>query len=366
MPPAQWRDFVAQVARDGRILEPLVVVGDEVVDGRHRLHAARELGFETIPTKPLQLAPGETIETFVYRAALARRHLNDDQRAILAAKYATSLPDGRGGDRRSPEAGIKGADVRPIDHPGREAAAAQFAVSRSQVKQARQLLNVDAALAARVFNGEVKLSKALNQKQHEQQLALVELTPPPKGVYRTIVIDPPWQYENAGFRSAAARKYPTMSLAELKALPVPKLADPSGAHVYLWVTNPMLREGFALLEAWGLKYKTMLTWHKEKGGKPGLGHYFRGETEHVLFAVRGTLPLLKNNVSNFIWTEAGAHSVKPVAFFDRVKLVSPGPQIEMFARCKRAGWHRWGAEAPNGPETDIIGSTAEVKREDEP
>lgn len=82
--------------------------------------------------------------------------------------------------------------------------------------------------------------------------------------------------------------FATMGMEELLALPVDRFADAAGCHFYLWATNRSLPKGFALIERWGFRYVTTLTWAKPTCG---LGNYFRGQTEHVLFGVCGSLPL---------------------------------------------------------------------------
>lgn len=157
--------------------------------------------------------------------------------------------------------------------------------------------------------------------------------------YPTIVIDPPWQYGNTATRGAAEDHYPTMSQDELLALMLPS-AD--NAHLYLWVTNSFVREGFDLMAAWGFEYKTMLTWIKPQ---MGMGNYFRGSTEHVLFGIKGTLPTQRNDVMTWFKADRTRHSAKPESFYDLVESCSPGPHLEMFARRRRMGWFTWGNEA---------------------
>ena len=172
--------------------------------------------------------------------------------------------------------------------------------------------------------------------------ATVEPGPLPDGMFRTIVADPPWRYGNTSTRGAAEDHYPTMSIEELCALDVvDKVAD--DAHLYLWVTNNFLREGFAVLDAWGFDYKTCLTWVKPQ---MGMGNYFRGSTEHILFGTRGRLPTNQNNIMNWFESRRGKHSAKPGCFYDIVETSSPGPYLEMFARSARLGdWHYWGNES---------------------
>jgi N6-adenosine-specific RNA methylase IME4 len=170
--------------------------------------------------------------------------------------------------------------------------------------------------------------------------------------YRTVVADPPWRYvigKHSGMRGTAESHYPTMGYAEILALPVAEMVDVD-AHLYLWVTNPLLTEqrteGISaadIVRAWGFEPKTMLTWAKNQ---IGLGFFFRGQTEHVMFGVRGRCPIPEAmRESNLIMAPRTAHSAKPDAFMDLVERVSPGPYLEMFARRKRLGWDTWGNEA---------------------
>jgi N6-adenosine-specific RNA methylase IME4 len=185
--------------------------------------------------------------------------------------------------------------------------------------------------------------------------------------YGTIVVDPPWRYREAkgivtrGHRGGSAEEhYSTMSNSEIAALPVGALAAPR-AHCYLWVTVPRLfgdqhhREipPFEILTSWGFEFKTMLTWVKT--GALGLGFYFRGQTEHVLFGVRGDLPIPPaQRIPNVFTAAKGRHSEKPPSFLAKVETVSPAPYLELFARQPALGWDSWGwgeqtaAEDPPG------------------
>jgi N6-adenosine-specific RNA methylase IME4 len=180
--------------------------------------------------------------------------------------------------------------------------------------------------------------------------------------YRTIVADPPWQYDRAkglGGNRAAADNYQCMTNAHIAALPVREQAE-DDAHLYLWVTNPRL---FAeerdivgpveILRAWGFRYITTLTWHKL--GAPGMGFYFRGDTEHVLFGTRGKAPIDPAlRVSNHFAAPRTGHSAKPDRFYEIVERVSPGPYLELFARRRRYGWNVWGNEAPTEQASQAV------------
>jgi N6-adenosine-specific RNA methylase IME4 len=177
-----------------------------------------------------------------------------------------------------------------------------------------------------------------------------ELSPP----YGTIVADPPWMYQkDPGARPAgltpsmAEHRYSTMTNEEIAALPVAELAADQ-AHLYLWVTNPGMFGGrFSritprdIVEAWGFRYVTLLTWVKPGAG--GMGWYFRGQTEHVVFATRGDLGIPSElRKPNVFTAPRSAHSVKPAAFLYLVEQVSPGPYVELFSRDPHLGWDSWG------------------------
>jgi hypothetical protein len=90
----EWKAFRNDIEANG-IHTPLQVDGrGRVVDGAHRLRAARELGLRTVPVVRAPLPDeddDDAVALFVLRSALHRRHLTDDQRAVLAAKAAQHL-----------------------------------------------------------------------------------------------------------------------------------------------------------------------------------------------------------------------------------------------------------------------------------
>lgn len=173
-----------------------------------------------------------------------------------------------------------------------------------------------------------------------------ELDPP----YTTIVADPPWAdigrpltgvtrvSRQKRDRSIGAQ-YSTMTTEDICAMPVGDIAA-EDAHLYLWVTNLGIRDGLDVLAAWGFDFKTVLTWCKE--GHLGMGRYFRNQTEHVLFGVKGSLRTLDRSQITYFAAPKRGHSVKPPAFGDLVERCSPGPYVELFARQPRLGWDSWG------------------------
>ena len=173
--------------------------------------------------------------------------------------------------------------------------------------------------------------------------------------FGTILVDPPWQFQNRTGKIAPEHKrlsrYATLTIDEIKALPVSEAAD-EVAHLYLWVPNALLPWGIEVMQAWGFHYKSNLVWHKirKDGGSDGrgVGFYFRNVTELMLFGVRGkharTLKPGRTQV-NYLSSRKREHSRKPDEQYRILEGCSRGPYLELFARGEREGWVSWGNQA---------------------
>ena len=175
--------------------------------------------------------------------------------------------------------------------------------------------------------------------------------------YNTIYADPPWQFQNRTGKVAPEHKrltrYETMSLPDIKALPIAEIADDK-AHLYLWVPNALLPDGLAVMDAWGFEYKGNIVWEKiRKDGMPdgrGVGFYFRNVTELLLFGIKKnsapnrTLGPARSQV-NLIRSQKREHSRKPDEIVPIIESCSLPNRIELFARGDREGWDMWGDQA---------------------
>ena len=173
--------------------------------------------------------------------------------------------------------------------------------------------------------------------------------------FKTILADPPWQFQNRTGKVAPEHKrlnrYSTMDLKAICDLPVASVAEDT-AHLYMWVPNALLPEGLEVMKAWGFNYKSNLIWHKirKDGGSDGrgVGFYFRNVTEIILFGTRGknarTLAPGRRQV-NMVQTRKREHSRKPDEQYELIEACSPGPYLELFARGERPNWAVWGNQA---------------------
>ena len=220
--------------------------------------------------------------------------------------------------------------------------------------------------------------------------------------FRTWMIDPPWPERGGGkIKRGADRHYKVIgsevsgasesavaaskeAILEATRVLMPEDEVETDAHLYLWVTNNYLPWGLWLMEHLGFTFKTTIVWVKVRKSltaadivdivrlitsgrfveafrrvlRAGIGQYFRGGHELILFGVRGRGYATKTVVKDLTTTivapryspqgDAGPvqHSAKPDEAFALVEDRSVGPYCEVFSRRARAGWVSRGDEAP--------------------
>lgn len=197
-----------------------------------------------------------------------------------------------------------------------------------------------------------------------------------RGKYGAILADPPWRFRtwdkrtaiprvrSGGTNVAAAVHYETMTVEDLCALPVSRLAA-DDCSLFLWVTWPTLLDGIAVVGAWGFEFKTCaFCWTKAHAGQIemfrddldgllGMGYWTRANTEPCLLATRGNPKRLNADVRQAIIAPRREHSRKPDGIHERIERLVAGPYCELFARQKRQGWDVW------GNQTDRFAEAAE-------
>ena len=170
--------------------------------------------------------------------------------------------------------------------------------------------------------------------------------------YSVIVADPPWSYRvwsKKGANRSAESHYPTMRMEDIKALPVAELADKDCA-LFLWITFPMLREAWSVMDAWGFTFKTVaFVWVKLNRQVDtlftGMGYWTRANAEICLLATRGHPKRQARNVHQVIISHVEKHSKKPDEARRRIELLMGDvARVELFARQHPPGWDVWGNE----------------------
>lgn len=331
-----------------------------ILDGHHRVRACKELGIRDWPRIVRVGMSEEEKQRHVIALNVARRHLNESQRAMVAARRAT-MPKGR------PSAG--NGSIDPFSQPN---AADVLNVSVRSVRRARVVMEDGTPdLVRAVDQGQIAVSQAaqIARMEPEAQQAVVAKivtagTRPqearrqvkaetiaqrevamPSGRYRVLLADPPWSYGNTqpDYHPEQRDHYPVMTLDAICALPVKSMVM-DNAVLFLWVTSPILEDAFEVIGAWGFEYKASFVWDKVAHN---MGHYNSVRHELLLVCTRGACqPDVRKLFDSVVTEERTEHSRKPAVFYEIIEtLYTSGPYLELFARGRREGWDVHGFES---------------------
>lgn len=318
---------------------------DEIlIDGhnRHEICTRHGLPFET---RAMVFESRDAVMDWMDANQLGRRNLSPDAFKLALGRRYNRAKAKRGGDTsKRQNVALELAKEHSVSDRTVERAGS-FAEEVARLPELQRAI----AEGKPVLQVKREIKEREREARREENRAKVSEAQAPEDIikskakFATIVIDPPWDWGDEGDQDQMGRSrpdYATMSKEQLMALPVGTLAD-DDCHLYMWITNRSLPKGFDLIQAWGFRYITAITWAKPSFG---MGNYFRGQTEQILFAVKGSQPLKRKDVGTLFTAPRGpnGHSSKPVEFYDLVESCSPGPFLEMFSRHNRDGWTAWG------------------------
>jgi ParB/RepB/Spo0J family partition protein len=355
-----------------------------LIAGRHRLEAIRNLGHEHVRAVILDGLDADQALLIEIDENLMRAELSAAERALHVGQrkeiYERLHPETKLGATGRGRAKNRIANVGEAIRFTKDAAKKTGKSERSfqrEAQRAAQIIGladvvgtsldqgdeldalaklpepVQRDLIARAKAGERVDVKVAVSRQHRarrvQELAVSTLAASEalgQKLYGVLYIDPPWQYREdpmGDVARAIEEHYPTMSLDEIRALPVPAADD---CCLFLWTTVPMLADALTVMTAWGFTYKTTITWVKDKFG---IGYWVRSQCEHLLVGIRGDVPTPARGeqLPAVVGTPRLGHSEKPDVFAEHIDRVFPNvPKLEMFARKSRPNWDVWGNEAP--------------------
>ena len=203
--------------------------------------------------------------------------------------------------------------------------------------------------SALIEEGKKKRREKKRQERDEQLTQQATLLPTGEQKFSVIYADPPWRYDfSETTNREIENQYPTMDIEEIKTIDLSKFCH-TDAVIYLWATAPKLREGLAVIEAWGFEYKTNMVWVKDK---IGMGYWARNQHELILIGTRGKFPPPPSDkrVSSIIEAPRTKHSQKPMQCAELLETLYPEmAKIELFCREPRKGWAAWGNEVIYAP-----------------
>jgi N6-adenosine-specific RNA methylase IME4 len=200
--------------------------------------------------------------------------------------------------------------------------------------------------AKQVLEAAKKIQAKKRKERREERVETIvqKTTKPIKGIgtFPVIYADPPWRYD---FSRSTSREienqYPTMDLEDICNLEVGKIAN-DDCVLFLWATNPKLKEALMVIEAWGFEYKTNMVWVKDK---IGMGYYARSQHELLLIATKGSVPVPAASFrpASVFYSDRDQHSKKPDGVYEIIEKMYPEyNKVELFARSERNGWAVWG------------------------
>lgn len=316
---------LVQSIKEVGLLQPIVIdEKNNLIAGLRRLTAFKELGYKDIPVNIVNIK--NTLQGQYDENTARKNFAPSEDVAIWRALESYQEQRSRSVVERieKPESKIKKA----AKITGR---------STDTLSKARQVVEYgdkDLIETMDRTNNVKKVYRQVKQKKDEKKIIQQQPQLEAKGKFKTILIDPPWDYEGLNLASRGIPEYAVKSLDDLREMDIQKNAD-ENSHLYLWATNNYLYEALKLGEHWGFQYKTLITWVKPS---IGLGSYFRNSTEQCLFFVKGKLTTRVKNIPTHFNANRGKHSEKPEESYQLIEKASYPPYLEIFGRRLRPNW----------------------------
>jgi N6-adenosine-specific RNA methylase IME4 len=233
-----------------------------------------------------------------------------------------------------------------------------------------------------------------------------------KNYFNVLCVDVPWSFSDqlkmSDIARGAAANYSTMTIDNVKTLPIKSLADPEGAILALWTPSSLLQEGLDVMKSWGFHQKQVNVWVKSKKDpfaslcknilkqakksnqltlkelqsilqdsyqnydynsllSFNMGRLFRQTHELCLIGINNSkiYKHLKNKSQRSVsFGENLKHSAKPEHLQDSLDLMFPDSsikKIEIFARRQRPNWLCVGNESPMTHGEDIFVSANKLQ-----
>jgi len=336
--------------------QPIKLWQGFIVDGHNRYHLCSK---HTLPfkTEELKRENENQVILWIIDHQLDRRNISLFSRGRLInrkrAEYAKAAEErmlsgvaidppqnsGEGSqcsDRRSRETDRKLAKESGISHDTLSRIAK---IEEKATPEQKKALEKNETSINEVFT---KISKEEKREARQEKLREMEF---PKGKYRVIYADPPWDYGSSPTAKNTATpdlKYPVMSLEDICKMPVKEIAD-ENAVLFLWATSYHLFQSKEVLDAWGFIYKSIFVWDKVKHN---MGCYNSVRSEFLLIATKGSCtPDNLELIDSVQSIERTRHSEKPEEFRHIIEtLYKYGNKVELFARKQTEGWNVYGNE----------------------
>lgn len=367
--------------RDNGLHDQIDIYQGKILDGRNRYLAAQAAGIE-IEARHCRYFRAELYGdplTYVISKNLKRRHLDESQRAMVAAKLSTM----RQGERTDLTPAEPSANLPKVAQP---AAAKALSISERALRHARRVQDhgepeliravergqlavsmadkasrlsqdIQRRIAAEAERGNPNAARTVIKQEaraeRERHLGQKQLAAP-EGKFGVIVEDFEWDHvtwSELGRDRAAENHYPVSRDAHTATEIVERTkarfeCAADDCVLWMWTTLQHAAIAMDVLRLRGFEYRSQYAWGKDK---IGLGFWSREKHEILLIGVKGKIdcPAPGTQWDSLITAPRGEHSAKPEIFLEMIERYFPNlPKIELNRRGPaRPGWSTWGNEA---------------------
>ncbi len=348
----EFKIFKKDIKGNGLSL-PIVLYEGKILDGRNRYKACRELGIEA----EFREYTGNRPIEYILGKNLYRRQLTLWQKCETGFRLEKDwIKKGKGhqGARTdlymNSHKGLESVDslqeVAKLLGIGRQTYSRSKYINRALDEFVEEgKLNRERAESTRTYlsNNE----KSINEIYIE--LKLMEKKFITRQKWELVYANPPWDYENHLLEGQVMTKNdrPKMSIAQLCNLDIRDKVE-KNAVLFLWVPTPMVDKCWAVIDAWGFKYKTSYIWDKVVND---WGPYCKINCELLLICIKGSFPKQNKELHDSVITlNAKEHTGKPEYFRELIEKMYPySNKVELFARHNKGmkkelgtrGWTLW-------------------------
>lgn len=334
--------------------EPLMVWNNILVDGHNRYAICTKHNIQ-FRTDELEADNIEDVKIWIIDHQKGRRNLTDGWKFELVQVRKEILLK-QGEVKRNPGFlgnQYKSADLSTIDktpHNTQKEIASELGWSTGKVAMAEKVWSKGTdEVKNKIKGGEISFNEAykeikkeerrLDKKQFNKNILL------PEGKYSVIYADPAWPVESIvmdKWESPIDDKYPTMSIQDIKNLPIKDLTA-DDCSLFIWTTHSFLPDALEIIKEWEFKYFCIITWNKGSGWTQ---FGFHKMTEFLLYAYKGKMNVDQYGkaIPTLISENKTYHSKKPDSIRELIKEKTPSGRLELFARDRFDGWTPWGNE----------------------
>jgi N6-adenosine-specific RNA methylase IME4 len=380
--------LVADVKARG-LIDPIILLDGLILDGRNRARACddAQIGprYEPFAGKPEDALP------YVLSKNLSRRHLNDSQRAYIAARLCGDEPPF--GGLAAKDAAVRlhvklrtvqrakvvrekaAPEIRRYVELGEMPIALAAGIAERAADDQRAILDEAAKAGGPISRRALTLLKQRMRGDRERKLGSRQLAAP-EGKFGVIVEDFEWDHETwseAGKDSRhASNHYEVATDAHTAEEIVARTTErfqcaADDCVLFMWTTMPHLAIAIDVLRQRGFRYVSNYVWRKDR---IITGYWSRARHEHLLIGVKGDIPCPApgTQFDSCLDAALGEHSAKPDLFMEMIERYYPTlPKIELNARRARPGWTIWGNEAPEqtDEETGEVTEAAPMREADD-